>query len=81
VTPTSSFWRQDLWTAPDSGERLPRTYQEFFDWFADESACPNILSVAVGQMDSNALSVEAKANPGQPLGGIFIAGNAETKFL
>jgi hypothetical protein len=41
----------------------------------------NILPVVVGRMDSNALNVEVKANLGQPLGGIFIVGNAEAKFL
>jgi hypothetical protein len=41
----------------------------------------NILPVVVGRMDSNALNVAVKANLGQPLGGIFIVGNAEAKFL
>jgi hypothetical protein len=41
----------------------------------------SILPVAVGRMDLNAPNVAAKTNLGQPLGDIFIVGNAEAKFL
>jgi hypothetical protein len=39
------------------------------------------LPGAAGQMVLNALNAAAKPSHGQPLGDIFIVGNAEARFL
>jgi hypothetical protein len=40
----------------------------------------DILPIAAGQMDLNVLNAVSKPSHGQPLGDIFIVGNAEAKF-
>lgn len=66
---------------PITGERYPRTYQEFLGWFTDDRHAADILLVATGRMDLNALNVASKPSNGQPPGATFIVGIAEARFL
>lgn len=53
---------------PIAGVYYPRTYQEFLDWFADETACRRYLARCRWPDDLNALNVAAAPSHGQPQG-------------
>jgi hypothetical protein len=65
---------------PIAGEDYPRTYQEFLEWFSDESACRRYIVRCRWPNGFECTQCGIKLNLGLQLAVIFIVGSVDAKF-